>query len=294
MDWGNVPIGAVIPFHFGTYGGTNGESLTASGLAASDIEIYKDGSITQRSSDAGYTLIDTDGLDIDSMTGAHGFTVDTGDNTDAGFFAAGSFYIVWVSAITVDSQTVRFIAGTFRLVAAEGTAGVPKVDVARVNNTAQTAGDLAAMLTTIDDFLDTEIAAILAAVDTEIAAIITTLGTPAGASLAADLVTIDNFVDDLESRLSSTLAAKLAAHAAGVLIFVVDAGSDATHIVFKTVEGTTASATNDFYNGAVAVFTSGALAGQRVAVTDYVGASKTATVTSMTGTPAENVTGVLA
>lgn len=56
-------------------------------------------------------------------------------------------------------------------VVAPGTAGVPSVDTIRVANTLQTAGDLAAMLTVIDDFLDTEIAAILAAVDTEVTSI---------------------------------------------------------------------------------------------------------------------------
>lgn len=40
---------------------------------------------------------------------------------------------------------------------------------------------------TIDDFLDTEMAAVLAAVDTEVAAIVTTLGTPAGVSVSADI-----------------------------------------------------------------------------------------------------------
>jgi len=40
-------------------------------------------------------------------------------------------------------------------------------------------------------------------VDTEVAAIITTLGTPAGASISADILTIDNLVDDLESRLGT-------------------------------------------------------------------------------------------
>ena len=150
-----------------------------------------------------------------------------------------------------------------------------------------------AKVDTVDNFLDTEIAAILAAVDTEIAAIITTLGTPAGASISADLVTIDNFVDDLESRLTAALATKLAAHAAGVLVMVVDAGSTTTEVVFKTVEGAAASATNDFYNGRVIVFTSGALAGQATSISDYVGATKTATVVALTGAPAENVTSVI-
>lgn len=58
-----------------------------------------------------------------------------------------------------------------RLPAALTGDGNIKADTLRVGGTLQTAGDLAAMLTTIDDFLDTEIAAILAAVDTEVAAI---------------------------------------------------------------------------------------------------------------------------
>jgi hypothetical protein len=124
-----VPAGDVLPVFFSTYGKTNGESITASGLAVTDIEIYKDGSTTQRASDAGYTLLDTDGLDFDSVTGIHGFSIDTGDNTDSGFYAVGAWYHVVVSAVTVDSQTVSFIAAAFRLMPAEGVAGKPKVDV---------------------------------------------------------------------------------------------------------------------------------------------------------------------
>ncbi len=66
-----VPAGDVLPILFATYGGALGESITASGLAVTDIEIYKDGSVTQRASDAGYTLLDTDGIDFDGITGIH-------------------------------------------------------------------------------------------------------------------------------------------------------------------------------------------------------------------------------
>ena len=55
----------------------------------------------------------------------------------------------------------------------------------------------AAALDTVDNFLDTEIAAILAAVDTEVAAIITTLGTPAGVSVSADIAAIEAQTDDI-------------------------------------------------------------------------------------------------
>lgn len=134
--FGNVPAGSVLPIMFGTYGKTNGESITLTGLAVTDIEIYKDTSMTQRASDAGYTLLDTDGIDIDGTTGIHGFSLDTGDNTDAGFFTAGSFYTVVVSSVTVDSQTVNFVAATFRLTVADNTSGTPVVDVGRISNDA--------------------------------------------------------------------------------------------------------------------------------------------------------------
>ncbi len=50
-------------------------SVTMTGLATTDIEIFKDGSATQRSSDNGYVLLDTDGTDFGGHTGVHGFSI---------------------------------------------------------------------------------------------------------------------------------------------------------------------------------------------------------------------------
>lgn len=136
-----VPAGDTLPIMFHTFDGGTGASITLTGLVAGDIEIYKDGSITQRASDAGYTLLDTDGIDFDGITGIHGFSIDTGDNTDAGFYTVGSWFTVVVSAVTVDAQTVNFIAAQFRIMAAEGVAGVPDVNTTHVSDTAQTAND---------------------------------------------------------------------------------------------------------------------------------------------------------
>ncbi len=124
-----VPAGDVLPVMFTSYDGGTGASVTLTGLAVTDIEIYKDGGVTQRASDAGYTLLDTDGIDFDGITGIHGFSIDTGDNTDAGFYTVGSWFTVVVSSVTVDAQTVNFIACQFRLMPAESVAGKPKVDV---------------------------------------------------------------------------------------------------------------------------------------------------------------------
>lgn len=144
INFGAVPASSVLPIFFDSYAGATGASITITGLAVTDIEIYKGTSMTQRSSDAGYTLLDTDGIDLDGITGIHGFSIDLGDNTDAGFYAAGSYYNVVVSAITVDSQTVNFVAATFRIVAAENTAGVPVADTVRISGTTQTARDIGA------------------------------------------------------------------------------------------------------------------------------------------------------
>ena len=131
-----VPAGDVLPIMFDTFDGGTGASITMTGLAVTDIEIYKDGGATQRASDAGYTLLDTDGIDFDGITGIHGFSIDTGDNTDAGFYTTGSWFHVVVSSVTVDAQTVNFIAAAFRIVAAESSAGVPKADVSHWLGTA--------------------------------------------------------------------------------------------------------------------------------------------------------------
>lgn len=139
MHLGNVDAGSTLYIPFGTYGKTNGESITLTGLAVTDIEVYKDGSATQRASDAGYALLDTDGIDFDGITGIHGFSIDLSDNTDAGFYAAGSFYWVVVSAVTVDGQTVNFIAATFRI-------GPAAVNVTQISGDATAADNLETML----------------------------------------------------------------------------------------------------------------------------------------------------
>jgi hypothetical protein len=166
---------------------------------------------------------------------------------------------------------------------------------------------------TVDDFLDTEIAAIKAKTDnlpadpadaSDIAASFTTvntkldtiddfLDTEVAAVLEDTSTTLDDYVDDLEDRLTAALATVLQAHALGVGRGVVDTGSTTTAIVFKTVNGAAASGTNDFYNGRHIVFTSGALTLQATSITDYVGATKTATVPAVTGAPAEDVTFII-
>lgn len=152
---GNFAANSTIYFAFDTYG-SSGESITMTGLAVTDVEVYRNGSTTQRASDNGYTLLDTDGIDFDGVTGLHGFSIDLSDNSDSGFYAAGSTYWVNVNAITVNSQTVRFtFYFTIGVLPANVTqwlgtacstptvAGVPEVDVTHING--QSGGDYGAL-----------------------------------------------------------------------------------------------------------------------------------------------------
>jgi len=116
IDLGIVRPGTTLYVPFQTFSSDDpSASMTLTGLATTDIEIYKDGSTTQRASDSGYALLDTDGIDFDGITGIHGFSVDLADNTTAGFYAAGSQYWIVVSSVTVDAATINFIAATFRI-----------------------------------------------------------------------------------------------------------------------------------------------------------------------------------
>jgi hypothetical protein len=86
-------------------------SVTVTNLAAGDIEIHKDGSATQRASDNGVTV----DIDFDSITGNHMVHIDLSDNSDAGFYAAGSRYQVRLEGITVDGATLNVWIGTFSI-----------------------------------------------------------------------------------------------------------------------------------------------------------------------------------
>jgi hypothetical protein len=111
---GDFMVNSTVYCWFNTFN-SSGASVTMSGFAVTDIEIYKNGSMTQRASDNGYTLLDTDGTDVDGLTGIQGFSIDLSDNSDSGFFASGNDYAVVVSAVTIDSQAVSFVAAQFSI-----------------------------------------------------------------------------------------------------------------------------------------------------------------------------------
>lgn len=130
-------LGDTVYCYFDTYDSSGG-SATITGLAVTDIEVYKNGSMTQRASDNGYTLLDTDGIDLDGTTGFQGFSIDTSNNSDAGFWVAGH-YAINVAGITIDGQTVNF---SFDLKLWSVTAGLAGTDLATLITRLGTPSDL--------------------------------------------------------------------------------------------------------------------------------------------------------
>jgi hypothetical protein len=247
-DFGAVPAGSVLPIMWTSHDGATGANEAMSGLAVTDIEIYKGTSTTQRASDAGYALLDTDGIDIDSHVGVNGISIDLGDNTDAGFYAAGSFYNVIVGPVTIDGQTVNIHLATFRIVAAETVAGSPKADVSHFGGAAGTFASGRPEVNT-----------------THAAGTAWGSGAITAASIAAAAFTKAKF------------------HADTGLI-PVDTGTAQAGGATSIQLATSASTTADIYNGHLVYILSGAGAGQARFITDYA-TNRTATVATWQTNP---------
>lgn len=111
LDIGTVKPGSTIRIPFSTFDKDDGSSITMTNFAAADILVYKDGGTTERASTSGYTAT----TDFDTKTGKQLIVIDLADNTTAGFWNAGSEYLVAIDAVTVDAVTVGGWVARFRI-----------------------------------------------------------------------------------------------------------------------------------------------------------------------------------
>ena len=105
---GNFNAGDIVDFKWNTNAAT-GASITRA--TDGSIRIYKNNSATQRTSANGIT--DTE--DFDSLTGVHHLRIDLADNTDAGFYAAGSEYQVVLVGAVIDGLTINAVLAHFSI-----------------------------------------------------------------------------------------------------------------------------------------------------------------------------------
>lgn len=186
---GDFDTSKIIYGKFATFRPSTGATFTLAGTPA--ISVYKDNSTTQ--STAGITLT----ADFDGVTGLNHFAIDT--SADGTFYSSGSFFDIVITTGTVDSvSVVGAVVGSFSLrnnsalkpttaartldVSAGGEAGVDWANVGSPTTTLALTGtsidpasirtavglataNLDTQLTAIDDFIDTEVAAIKAKTD---------------------------------------------------------------------------------------------------------------------------------
>lgn len=161
---GDVNASSVVEIYFATAAAAGGVVAPSSAFEVADVVVYKNHSTTQRSSAAGMTMTSP----FDSIVGLHQLSIDTSDNTDAGFWAAGSDYTVVLipDTETVDGQTIVAVLARFSIANRSAlrpttagrtlvvdAAGLADANVVKVgptgSGTAQTAGDLKASLTAL-------------------------------------------------------------------------------------------------------------------------------------------------
>lgn len=257
-------IGDTVYCYFDSYAAA-GESAAITGLAVTDIEIYRNGSVTQRASDNGYALLDTDGIDLDGRVGLNGFSVDTADNSDAGFFADGDHYLIHVDAVTIDSKTVRF---SFELLPGRllrSTVPGRKLDVT-------TTGGAGIDLSNVENpTTSLNLSGTTIATSQVVASVSGAVGSVTGAvgSVASGGITAASFATGAITR--TTLAANTGLQASST-------GTAQAGAAGSITLATGAVATDDYYNDTGVYITGGTGVGQSRRITDYTGTSRIALV----------------
>lgn len=140
----NVPLGDTYEFLFTTRQFSDGAPTTLSGTPV--LSVYEEANLTQITSGVSVSA------DYDGVTGLNQCSIVA---TSGNLYEVGKYYSVVITTGTVGgTSVVGEVIGHFRAVAAEGVAGVPDVNITHVGDTAQTAGDLADLITTVDTVVD--------------------------------------------------------------------------------------------------------------------------------------------
>lgn len=220
---------------------SSGNLVTATALAAADVEIYKAGGITQRASDVGVTVT----ANFDGVNGQHMVAIDTSDNSDAGFYTAlPTYYQVLIQPFTVGAETSVGVTCSFSL----GVLTTALTDIKL---------DHLVAVADADDPVDGSIVASLA-------------------STTADWSLFVEGTDSLQAIRDRGDAAWTTGGGTGLTALASGTAQSGTSTTIVLAAAETFA--NDELNNNVINIHTGAGAGQARLITDYVGASDTATV----------------
>lgn len=153
-------------------------------------------------------LTDTSATEIDATNGKGLYTFDLTQAETNGtklVFSAKSS----TANVSIVPQILYTHPANFSLTSIDGNG---RLDIIKVAGTLQTAGDLAAMLTIIDDFLDTEIAQILGDTTTDIPTQIAALNNLSAAQVNAEVVdalNVDTYAQPGQGAPAATTTIRL-------------------------------------------------------------------------------------
>ena len=109
---GNFAADSTVDLFIPTRAGDGSRVNPSTAFEANDFRLYKNGSATQRSSEAGFTITSP----FDSMVGMSVLSIDLSDNTDSGFYAAGNDYtVVAYPDETIDGVSVAEVVARFSI-----------------------------------------------------------------------------------------------------------------------------------------------------------------------------------
>ena len=129
--------GDTLYFAFASYN-DSGDSEALTGLAVSDIEVFKNGGATARATDSGYSLISDTGQ-VGDRVGLYRFSIQLFNTSDdTGHYDDGGWYQVAVDSVTIDGKTVRAWIGSFEI-------GTPVANVTEIGGDTGAATHLGAL-----------------------------------------------------------------------------------------------------------------------------------------------------
>lgn len=248
--------------------------------------------------DTAATLIDTNELQINQGAWATA----TGFATEAKQDAQDAI-ITETRLSELDAATAGKVANQIDIIQTDTTTDIPALitalnDVAATDivsgGAINTTGGAVDTTTTNTDMRGTDSAVLATTVGTAGAGL-TDLGGMSTAMKAEVNVEADTALTDYDGPTNAEMIARtptaaqlayiVSNAATGMAVVFTTAGGATTTAVINTVDGAAASATNDQYNGRLLVFTDGTLKGVVTDITDYVGATTTATITAIPFAP---------
>lgn len=184
---GDFAEDATIYHYFNTFDSNDpSASVTVTTLIASDLYVYKNGSVTDLVTDGASVTID-----FDSRTGIHLLTIDTSVSAD---YSIGADYMVMIEGATVDAGNITAAIFTFSI-----ENRYNDVNVVTVSGTTQTANDNGADINAILVDTGTDIPALIATVDANVDAILVDTAT----TLQGELDGIQADTEDLQTQIGA-------------------------------------------------------------------------------------------